>query len=63
MGIGGRALPAVAVGLDPAGLLEAWSVEAGATAAAGATMGPPLAASAAAVFCWVTAAPCIAMPL
>lgn len=49
----------VAVGLDTASLLAALSeVATGATAAAGATMGPPLAASAAAVLCWGTAAPC-----
>jgi len=48
----------VAVGLDTVSLLAALSeVATGATAAAGATMGPPL-ASAAAVLCWVAAGPC-----
>lgn len=59
MGTGGRDGTEAAVGLDTVGLLEALSeVATGATAAAGATMGPPLAASAAAVLCCVTAGPC-----
>ena len=59
VGTGGRDVTEVAVGLDTVGWLEALSEEAtGATAAAGATMGPPLAASAAAVLCCVTVAPC-----
>ena len=57
VGTGGRVVTDVAVGLDAVSLLAALSeVATGATAAAGATMGPPLAASAADVFCW--AAPC-----
>ena len=59
VGTGGKDVTEVAVGLDTVGLVEALSeVATGATAAAGATMGPPLAASAAAVLCCVTAAPC-----
>jgi len=59
VGTGGRVVTDVAVGLDTVSLLADLSeVATGATAAAGATMGPPLAASAAAVLCWVTAAPC-----
>ncbi len=60
VGTGGNAVTDVAVGLDTACLLEALSdvVVTGATAAAGATIGPPLAASVAAVLCCVTAGPC-----
>ena len=59
VGTGGRFVTDVAVGLDTVSLLAVLSeVATGATAAARATMGPPLAASAAAVLCWVTAGPC-----
>ena len=52
VGTGGRPVAEAAVGLDAVCLPAVSSgIAAGATAAAGATMGPPLAASAAAVFC------------
>ena len=52
VGTGGRPVAETAVGLDAVSLpVVSSGVAAGATAAAGATMGPPLAASAAAVFC------------